>query len=201
MFEEPLGQRTILPPFIKPKFPSARNCVIPACQSYFLARARKRTPNVKRSMAIPESEGALSRNRYEIGDFVSTDQLICRTPGWLPEGYGHESQDPCFHGGTIFNDAPSGLIWVENQVSLGANETVMGKACFEQWLWDMSYAKVKHYHGDNGILSAEEYCQECINKGQTQSFSGVGAQHQNAQAERAIQTIMYTRLNANSRHK
>jgi len=40
----------------------------------------------------------------------------------------------------IYNDVASGLIWVENQVSLGANETVMGKACFEQWLWDMAYA-------------------------------------------------------------
>ena len=37
--------------------------------------------------------------------------------------------------------AASGLIWVENQVSLGANETVMGKARFEQWLWDMAYAR------------------------------------------------------------
>jgi hypothetical protein len=80
-FKEPLGQRTILSPIIKPKFPSARNCVIPAYQSCLLARARKRTPNVKRSMAIPESEGALSLNRYEIDVFVSTDQFICRTPG------------------------------------------------------------------------------------------------------------------------
>jgi hypothetical protein len=89
---------------------------------------------VKRSTAIPKSEGALSHNRYKIVDFVSTDQFICRTPGQLPEGYGRESQDRCFQGGTIFNDAASGLFWVENQVSLDANETVMGKARFEQWL-------------------------------------------------------------------
>ncbi len=95
-FEEPLGQCIIPPPIIKPKLPSAWNCVIPACQSCLLARARKRTPNVKCSTAIPESEGALSRTRYEIGDFVSTDQFICRTPGQLPEGYGHESKDRCF---------------------------------------------------------------------------------------------------------
>ena len=37
----------------------------------------------------------------------------------------------------------------------------------------------------------EEYCKECLAKNQTQSFLGVGAQHQNASAERAIQTIMY----------
>ncbi len=39
--------------------------------------------------------------------------------------------------------------------------------------------------------SAEEYCLECKEKGQSQSFSGVGAQHQNARAERAIQMIMF----------
>jgi hypothetical protein len=53
----------------------------------------------------------------------------------------------------------------------------MGKSCFEQWLWDMANTEVKHYHGDNGIFSAEEYRLECKEKGQRQSFSGVGAQH------------------------
>ena len=67
----------------------------------------------------------------------------------------------------------------------------MGKARFEQWLWDNCVSEVKHYHGDNGIFSAEEFRRDCTEKGQTQSFSGVGAQHQNARAERAIQTIMY----------
>jgi hypothetical protein len=137
--------------YYKGKFPSAQNCVIPLCESCPLARARKRTPNVKRTRDLPESEGALSHDKYEVGDFVSTDQFICRTPGQLPEGYGRESTDCCFLGGTIYNNAASGLIWVENQVSLGANETVMGKSYFEQWLWDMVYMEVKHYHGNNGI--------------------------------------------------
>ncbi len=55
----------------------------------------------------------------------------------------------------------------------------------------MTYAEIKLCHGDNGIFSAEEYRQECLDKGQSQSLSGVGAQHQHACAERAIQTIMY----------
>jgi hypothetical protein len=74
--------------------------------------------------------------RLEVGDFVSTDQFVCRTPGQLPSGYGCEGCNGRFHGGTIYNDAASGLIWVENQVSLGASETIMGKECFEQWLYD-----------------------------------------------------------------
>jgi hypothetical protein len=179
-YEEPLGQHTVLPPIIKDTFLSARNCVIPLCQSCLLACACKRTPGVKHAKADPEKEGALSRDRYEVGDFVSTDQFIFRTPGCLPEGYGRESTDRRFHGGTIYNDAASGLIWVENHVSLDANETVMGKACFEQWLWDMACTEVKHYHSDNGIFSSEEYPAECLGKDQSQFFSWVGAQHQNA---------------------
>ncbi len=80
----------------------------------------------------------------------------------MPEGYGRESKDWRCQGGTIYNDAASGPIWVENQVSLGANEMVMGKARFVQWLWDMAYAEVKHYHGNSGIFSAEDYHQECM---------------------------------------
>jgi hypothetical protein len=106
-------------------------------------------------------------------------------------GYGRELKEQLFQGGTINIDAALGLIWVENQVFLGANETVIGKVCFLQWLWDMAYDKVKHYHSNSGIFSAEESCHKCMDKGQSHSFSGAAAQHQNAQAKHAIQTIMY----------
>ncbi len=72
------------------------------------------------------------------------------------------------------------------QHQAGAIKTVMGKTRFEQCLLDQCVSEVKHYHGDNGIFSAEEYRHDCDEKGQSQSFSGVGAQHQNARAERAI---------------
>jgi transposase InsO family protein len=78
---------------------------------------------------------------------------------------------------------------VENQVSLGAIETIMGKERFEQWIYDHAFVEIKHFHGDNGIFSSEEYRDDCADKMQSQSFSGVGAQHQNSKAERAIQTI------------
>ncbi len=61
-YEEHLGQCTVLPPIIKAKFPSAQNCVIPLCQLCLLARAQKRTPNVKQTRDLPESEGALGHD-------------------------------------------------------------------------------------------------------------------------------------------
>ena len=67
----------------------------------------------------------------------------------------------------------------------------MGKERFEQWIYDYAFVEIKHFHGDNGIFSSEEYRDDCADKMQSQSFSGVGAQNQNSKAERAIQTIMY----------
>ncbi len=111
----------------KTKFTSTSSCVIPKCQSCELAWARQRSPKVKKVQSNLDSEGAISCNRLEVGDFVSTDQFVCRTPGQLPSGYGCDGRKCRFHGGTIYNDAASGLICFENQVSLGASETIMGK--------------------------------------------------------------------------
>jgi len=66
----------------------------------------------------------------------------------------------------------------------------MSKTSFKQWLYDQWVCKVKHYHDDNGIFSEEMFWHDC-KEWQSQSFSSVGAQHQNAHAEHAIQNIMY----------
>jgi len=55
----------------------------------------------------------------------------------------------------------------------GAIKTVMGKARFEQWLWDQCVSEVKYYYGDNGISSAEEYRRDCDEKGQRQLSQGL----------------------------
>jgi hypothetical protein len=92
-YEEPNGNKTVLPAIIKPKISLAGNCIVPPCQSCFLARARKRTPNVLRTRLLDDREGAITRDQYNVGDFISIDQFICKTPRHLPTGYGHESQD------------------------------------------------------------------------------------------------------------
>jgi hypothetical protein len=89
-FEDPFGRSQVHPPIIKAKFASTSSCTIPKCQSCELARAQQRTPNVKRMQANEDSEGAISQGRLEVGDFISTDQFVCRTPGRLPSGYGRE---------------------------------------------------------------------------------------------------------------
>ena len=53
-------------------------------------------------------------------------QFVVNIPGRFPTGYGREYFSSRFHGGTLYNDDASGIILVENQVSLGASETVLG---------------------------------------------------------------------------
>ena len=51
-----------------------------------LARSKKRSTNTKKFKPLSEIEGALLRDKIEVGDFVSTDQFVCMTPGGFPTG-------------------------------------------------------------------------------------------------------------------
>ena len=110
---------------------------------------------------MPEKKGILARAKYEVGDFMSTNQFVLNNPGRIPSGFGRERHNNRFHGGTIYNDAAFGLIWVKNQVSLGANKTIVGKARFEQWLWEQAVAEVSYYHSDNVIFVKDVYSKDC----------------------------------------
>jgi hypothetical protein len=79
--EEPNGAVSTMDRVIVPKIKAAANCPIPICQSCQLSRARLRKPKITKSKAITEVEGAISKEKYEVGDFVSTDQYVIRTPG------------------------------------------------------------------------------------------------------------------------
>ena len=127
---EPDGTIYVINPVISPKLSTAATCAVPACESCLLGRAKKRSPGVSKAKHIPYKEGIIAREKYEVGDFVSTDKFIVYTPGRLLNGYGYKCRHNFCYGGTIYNDAASGLIWVENQVSLVANETVLGKSRF-----------------------------------------------------------------------
>ncbi len=63
---------------------------------------------------------------------------------------------------------------------------VMGKTQFEQLCWNLVAVTVKNFHRDNCVYDASVFWDDCISKDQSQTFSGVGAKHQNAVAERNI---------------
>ena len=92
---------------------------------------------------------------------ISSDQFSVTTPGRHLSGYGRESVDTGFKGGTVYVDSASGLIRVQPQSSLGAEETLLGKQRFEQWIWDLAAVCAKRYHSDHGIYDSEEFMRDC----------------------------------------
>jgi len=131
--KEPNGRIRTMDRVIVPKHETAATCEIPECQSCLLSRAKQRKPKVVDTKPVKSAEGAISRDKYQSGDFVSIDQYVVRNPGRLPTGYGQGSDTNMFHGGTIFRDAVSKYIYVRNQVSLGTGETVTAKREFEDF--------------------------------------------------------------------
>ena len=132
--EEPNGAASVMDRVITPRIKATATCLIPVCQSCQLSRAHLQKPKITKSKAIAKVKGAISREKYESGDFVSADQYVVCTPGRLIDGYGKEAEQNMYHGGTIFRDAALKYIHVEKQISLGAGETTIAKLKFEEWL-------------------------------------------------------------------
>ena len=125
IYEEPTGNITIILPIITPKFPATSNCSVPDCESCMLSRSNNRSTRATKVRPLPDKQGALTRYKYEVGYFVSTDTFICKTSSRLPTGYVRYSSDQIFQGSKIYNDVAQCLVWIENQVSLGSNKTVL----------------------------------------------------------------------------
>ena len=64
-----------------------------------------------------------------------------------------------YHGGSLFCDVASKYIYVQNQVSLDAGETVTAKREFEEWLYEEARVAVKHYHSDNSVFTLETFAE------------------------------------------
>ena len=91
----------------------------------------------------------------------------------------------------LFQNTASNILCVQPQDLLGAGETVIIKASFEDWIWNLDGVMANPYYSDNGVFILDHFRSDFQGGKQTQSFSGVGAKHQNGKSERAIQTIIY----------
>jgi hypothetical protein len=71
---------------------------------------------------------------------------------------------------------------------MDANATVDAKLEFER-VCSLHGVKILHYHADNGLFDTKAFRSATENAGQTLSFCGVNAHHQNGRAERRIKDI------------
>ena len=116
------------------------------------------------------------------------DHFIVSTPGKLFSSRGSEPTSNIYKGGVIFKDHASNHVFVEPVVNFTAGEAIRAKKMYERELSSMGVT-VLNYHTDNGVFTAAEFQDELAKNEQNVTFSGVGAHHQNAVAEREIGII------------
>ena len=162
------------------------------CASCEFAKAKrkptKRTKTDKSAPPAVQPEKTLSKETLIPGQKVSMDHFIVSTPGRLFSSRGSEPTSRMFKGGVIFKDHATSYVHVEPVVNFTAGEAIRAKRAFEREFSSMGVT-VLNYHTDNGVFTAAEFQDELSKMEQGMTFSGVGAHHQNAVAEREIGVI------------
>ena len=176
-------------PPIKSRRRGVSNCPISDmfCTACQMAKQGRRLGNQR---GHSSGDPILRANALNPGDKVSTDQYISALGGRLPHTKGKEPKKNKYNGGTIFCDHATQYISLTHQVSLRAGETIQSKRRFEREATQFG-VKVKSYRADNHPFGSNEFRAELDSHGQDIDFSGVGAHHQNAVAERSIQTVTW----------
>ena len=154
-----------------------------ACQ---IARAKRQNAGVVTNQPDPDACNVTFDAKIP-GDTCSLDQYVCHICGHLPGSRGRDKESHTYGGGTIFVDHVTGMIFNYHQVTFSAEETVEAKLAYERELENYG-RNVKHYHGNNGIFKSHEFKESIAIRGQKITFSGVGAHHQNGQAENRYQS-------------
>ena len=161
----------------------------PLCASCRYGKQGRKPTGATRTIARSDKLGKLKQEKLEPGDCVAVDQFVVKQGGRLFTTSGHEKEEDRFKGGTIFVDMATGKMYIRPQVSLGTEETLVAKACFEREA-ALNGVKIKHYHTDNGVFTSQDFVAEVHQSDQRLTYSGVGAHHQNGVAERAIGTVI-----------
>jgi hypothetical protein len=179
---------TSLDQLIEPKHAKASSCPKPKCAACCLSKTGR--ASAPTTQVLDTSESNFNEAATNPGNIVHLDQYMSRLPGHLPTTFGKENPKKKYTGGTIFVDGKTGFIHHHHQVSLRVGETLQGKNTFEKGSAQFN-VQIKSFRADNAPFNAAEFKNDLKNKGQTISFSGVGAHHQNGAAERDIKTITY----------
>jgi hypothetical protein len=168
-----------------PKHSNVSSCAIPLCTACQLSKQTRRFPEIKTQL---NPAPTIRKENLQPGDCISVDQYVSALLGWLPHTKGKESKNSQYNGGTLFVDHASGYIFLRNQVSLTAGETLRAKKAFEQFASSVGVS-LQQFRADNVPFNSAEFRRNLESNGQFITFSGTGAHHQNGVAERAIQTV------------
>ena len=115
---------------------------------------------------------------------VSIDQLESPIPGFVPIARGQPTTRR-YRGASVFADHVSGFTYVHLHQAMTTQETLDTKHVFEH-IPEQHVIRIRHYHCDNCRFADRAFMDDVRKAGQTITFCGVGAHHQNGVAERCI---------------
>ena len=156
---------------------------VPLCTACLFGKATRRPWRTK----YPYKPGKGPIPITAPGDCVSVDQLVSPTPGLIGQLRGTPTVRR-YLVATVFVDHFSNVGFVYLQQSTNAVETVKAKSAFERWARGHGVT-VKHYHADNGVFADNLFRTAVQESGQTLSFCGVNAHHENGKVERRIREL------------
>ena len=157
-------------------------CRQPVCASCMYGKASKRQWRHKSPRNKDEAF-----EPTEPGQVVYVDMLNSPTPGFIAQSTGFLTTKR-YNYACIYVDGYSGLGYVHLQKTADADEAIVGKVGFERFCAERG-VRVTHYHADNGIFRSYKWVQDCTTKGQSITFAGVNAHHQNGRAEARIRRL------------
>jgi hypothetical protein len=158
-------------------------CPVPTCSACLFGKAKRRPWRSKTT----ENKGNIQKP-IKPGQVVSVDQMISQTPGLIAQMIGFLTKRR-YKVATVFVDQATSTGYVHLQSTTSADESVEAKKAFERFAKVHGVERVQHYHADNGIFASVKWRQALAEQGQTISFAGVNAHHQNGVAERRIQEL------------
>lgn len=170
-----------------PNREAVANSKIPKCASCEYGKATRRPSRSTTHRPEEDDEMALRKNDLQPGQRVSLDHYESAQPGRTYHSKG-STRSATFTGGLLGVDHASGLIFVEHQVSLSANDTIKAKLTMQKRATEMGVS-LQRFHTDEGVFTAREFLEHLAEGNQDIRFSGVGTGHQNGVSERAIRTI------------
>ena len=128
-------------------------CKCMACQ---MAKQVRRPTGITVTKVRQGKDGALKKYNLRPGGMISSNQFVSSLPGRLPNTYGKENEKDKYTGGTVFIDEASSMIFVENQVSLGAAEIIRTKHKFEREALRHGIP-ILGYRADNGVYKTAAF--------------------------------------------
>ena len=154
----------------------------PRCTSCLLGKATRRPWRTKSSPTKQTTPTITAP-----GDCISVDQLQSTTPGLIAQMRGFTTKSR-YHFATVFVNQYSSLSFVYLQKTSNMKETLQAKEAFELYA-RLRGVIIRHYHADNGRLGEAGWMNNVKEQGQTITFCGANAHHQNGVAEKRIRDL------------